>query len=121
MPMYRLWLQRVMHDLDVRKRSLNSNTLRPRKIAAIFQTRFSDTFSWMKTYKFRESNWQYSIIGSDNAETSHYLNQWLLVYWRIYPSLGLNELNHSRFKTDVTGIPDTGRLGFQPTDPNKKL
>ena len=25
--------------------------------------------------------------------TSHYLNQWRLVYWRIYASLGLNELN----------------------------
>ena len=24
--------------------------------------------------------------------TSHYLNQWWLVYWRIYASLGLNEL-----------------------------
>ena len=24
--------------------------------------------------------------------TSHYLNQWWLVYWRIYTSLGLNEL-----------------------------
>ena len=33
------------------------------------------------------SNWQYSSIGSDNGagqETSHYLNQWWLVYWRIY-------------------------------------
>ena len=26
-------------------------------------------------------------------ETSHYLNQWCLIYWRIYASLGLNELN----------------------------
>ena len=25
--------------------------------------------------------------------TSHYLNEWWLVYWRIYASLGLNELN----------------------------
>ena len=24
-----------------------------------------------------------------------YLNQWWLVYWRIYASLGLNELTHS--------------------------
>ena len=34
-----------------------------------------------------------TIIGSDNAKqvTSHYLNQWWLVYWRIYASLGLNE------------------------------
>ena len=30
-------------------------------------------------------------IVADQA-TSHYLNQWWLVYWRIYASLGLNEL-----------------------------
>ena len=32
-------------------------------------------------------------LGADQA-TSHYLNQWWLVYWRIYASLGLNELTH---------------------------
>ena len=26
--------------------------------------------------------------------TSHYLNQWRLVYWRIYASLGLKELTN---------------------------
>ena len=26
-------------------------------------------------------------------QSSHYLNQWLLDYWRVYASLGLNELN----------------------------
>ena len=31
-------------------------------------------------------------LGTGKA-TSHYLNQWWLVYWRIYTSLGLNELN----------------------------
>ena len=31
---------------------------------------------------------------------SHYLNQWWLVYWRIYASLGLNELREYR-----TGLP----------------
>ena len=31
-------------------------------------------------------------IGTDQA-TSHYLNQWWLVYWRIYASLVLNELS----------------------------
>ena len=30
------------------------------------------------------------MIGAGQA-TSHYLNQWWLVYWRIYASLGLNE------------------------------
>ena len=47
------------------------------------------------------SNWQYSSIGSDNGlvpsrRQSHYLNQWKLVYWRIYASLGLNELNMTK-------------------------
>ena len=32
------------------------------------------------------------IMTRDQA-TSHYLNQWWSVYWRIYASLGLNELN----------------------------
>ena len=26
--------------------------------------------------------------------TSHYLNQWWIVYWRVHGSLGLNELTH---------------------------
>ena len=30
-------------------------------------------------------------LGADQA-TSHYLNQWWFIYWRIYASLGLNEL-----------------------------
>ena len=29
------------------------NTLRPRQMAAIFQTTFSNAFSWMKMYQFR--------------------------------------------------------------------
>ena len=32
------------------------------------------------------------IMGWRQQATSHYLNQWWLVYWRIYASLGLNEL-----------------------------
>ena len=35
---------------------------------------------------------------------SHYLNQWWFVYWRIYASLGLNELTP---KPAVTRFPDT--------------
>ena len=44
------------------------------KMAAIFQTAFSNTFSWMKIYEFRlrfhwglGSNEQYFSIGSDNG------------------------------------------------------
>ena len=73
---------------------------------AIFQTTFSNAFSWMKMFKFwLRFHWslfprfQFTIfqhwfrlwLGTDQA-TSHYLNQWWSVYWRIYASLGLNEL-----------------------------
>ena len=75
-------------------------------MAANFQTTFSNGFSWMKMYKFRLTfqwsfflrvqltifqHWFRQWLGADQA-TSHYLNQWWLVYWRIYASLGLNEL-----------------------------
>ena len=76
------------------------------KMATIFQTTFSNAFSWMKMFKFR-LKFQWSMfprvqltifqhwfrwwLGA-GQETSHYLNQWWLVYWRIYASLGLNEL-----------------------------
>ena len=83
------------------------DTLRPRKMDAIFQTTFSSGFSSMKMYafllKFHWSlfpgvqltifhHWFRKWLGADQA-TSHYLNQWWLVYWRIYASRGLNELN----------------------------
>ena len=73
---------------------------------AISQTTFSSVFSWMKMFefwlKFRWSlflrfqliifqHWFRYWLGVVQA-TSHYLNQWWLVYWRIYASLGLNEL-----------------------------
>ena len=72
----------------------------------ISQTTFSNAFSWMKMYELRlRFHWslflrvQLKIIqhwfrwwlGAVQA-TSHYLNQWWLYYWRIYASLGLNEL-----------------------------
>ena len=37
-------------------------------------------------------HWFRQWLGTDQA-TKHYLNQWWLVYWCIYASLGLNELN----------------------------
>ena len=75
-------------------------------MAANFVTTFSNAFSWIKIYKFRlRFHWsllprvQLTIfhhcfrqwLGAGQA-TSHYLDQWLLVYSRIYASLGLNEL-----------------------------
>ena len=74
---------------------------------AISQTTFSNVFSWMKMYEFRFGfhwnlflevqltifqHWFRQWLGADQA-TSHYLNQWWVFYWRIYASLGLNELS----------------------------
>ena len=85
------------------------NLLRPRQMDAISQTTFSNAFSWMKMFEFRlKFHWslfprvqltifQYWLrwwLGAVQA-TNHYLNQWWLVYWRVYASLGLDELNIS--------------------------
>ena len=74
--------------------------------ATISQTTFSNAFSWMKMYEFRFrihwslflklkltifQHWFASWFATDPA-ISHYPNQWWLVYWRIYVSLGLNEV-----------------------------
>ena len=78
------------------------NSLRPRQMDAISQTTFSNAFSWMKMFEFRLKlfprvqltifhHWFRSWLGAVQA-TSHYLNQWWLVYRRIFASLGLNEL-----------------------------
>ena len=76
-------------------------------MAAIFQTTFSNAFSWMKIYEFRVrchwslflrvqlpifQYWFWKWLGADQA-TNHYLNQWWLVYRRKYASPDLNELN----------------------------
>ena len=70
------------------------------------QTTFSSAFSWMKIFEFRLKfhwslflmvqltifqHWFRQWLGAGQA-TSHYLNQWWLIYRRIYASLGLNEL-----------------------------
>ena len=80
------------------------------KINNISQTTFSNVFSSMKMFEFRlKFHWslfpmvQLTIfqhwfrwwLGAVQA-TSHYLNQWWLVYRRIYASLGLNELSNKR-------------------------
>ena len=77
------------------------------KMAAVSQTALSNAFSWMIILEFRlRFHWslflrvQLTIIqhwfrwwlGAGQA-TSHYLNQWRFVYWRIYASVGLNELS----------------------------
>ena len=87
------------------------------KMAAISQTTLSNAFSWMIMLEFRlKFHWSLSIrvprilfqhwfrwwLGADQA-TSHYLNQWWLVYWRIYASLGLNELRVNVMVTIILG------------------
>ena len=66
----------------------------------ISQTTFSYAISSMKVFEFRlQFHWtlfprvQLTIFQLGSA-TSHYLKQWWLDYWRIYASLGLNELTH---------------------------
>ena len=81
-------------------------------MAVILQTTFSNAFPSIKMYKFRlrfYSNLfprvQLTIfqhlfrkwLGAGQA-TSHYLNQWWLVYWRIYASQGLIELRVTAFR-----------------------
>ena len=71
------------------------------KMTAIFQTTFSNAFSWMKTCEFRlKCHWSLflrvqltlfqhcfiQLLGADQA-TNHYLNQWRFIYWRIYASV----------------------------------
>ena len=81
------------------------------KTVDISQTTFSNAFSWMKICEFRLIfHWSLFLrdqltifqhlfrkwLGAGQA-TSHYLNQWWLVYWRLYASLGLNELMNYGF------------------------
>ena len=80
------------------------------QIDAMSQTTFLNVFSIMKMNEFRIGfhwslflrfelvifqHWFRWWLGADQA-TSHDLNQWWLVYRRIYASLGLNELNKQR-------------------------
>ena len=96
-----------LHFIINQNRQQSFNTLRSRQMDAISQTTFSNAFSWMKMFEFRlKFHWSLFVrfqltilqhwfrywLGAVQA-TSHYLNQWWLVYWRIYASLGLNELN----------------------------
>ena len=80
------------------------NSLRPRRNgrynaddSAFFRKKmfeFRLKFHWSLFLRVQISIFQHWFrywLGADQA-TSHYLNQWWLVYWRIYASLGVNEL-----------------------------
>ena len=81
-------------------------------MAAFSWTTFSNAFSWMKMYKFRSrfhwslfpwvnlaifQHWFRWWLLADQAR-SHHLNQWWLLYWCIYASLGHDELNTRVFQ-----------------------
>ena len=81
------------------------------KVNGITQTTFSSAFFWTKMFDFRLQfhwslflrvqltlfkHWFWLWLGAVQA-TSHYLNQWWLVYRRIYASLGPNELKVNLF------------------------
>ena len=91
------------------------------KMAAIFLTTFWNAFSWTKTYEFRfrfywnlflgvqltiYQHWFRWWLGAVQP-TSHYLGQWWLVYRRVYASLGLNEIKHSRLLFSFGRPPST--------------
>ena len=73
-------------------------------MAAIFQTTFSNGFSWTKMYEFRLnftevcSNWQYSNIGSDNGlvPTRQHAIIWTNDGCFTDASVGPSELTHIR-------------------------
>ena len=96
---WNIWRWRYVMVIVSECQSLFDLTHRGRdKMAAISQTTVSNAFSSMKMLKFRSKfHWTLSIrlplTKFQHLATSHYLNQWCLVYWRIYASLGLNELN----------------------------
>ena len=75
-------------------------------MAVMFQTTFSNAVSWTKIYQFWlkfhwnlivkvqltiVQHWLRQWLGTNQA-TGHCVKQWGLVYWRIYASLGLNEI-----------------------------
>ena len=93
-----------LHRLNTGFTTLTTlNTLRSRQNVRHFQT-FSNAFSWMKIYEFHlRFHWSLflrfkliifrCLIGAYQV-TSHYLNQWWLVYWGIHASFCLNEFTH---------------------------
>ena len=108
----------MLTAVGVQRRFLISLTRWGRdKMVAILRKIFTKAFSWIKMSLFGfqfcwrlflrnqltiNQHWFRYWLGAGQA-TSHYLNQWWLVYWRIYPSLRLNELIRcSRDKISVT-------------------
>ena len=83
------------------------------KVAAISQTILSNSFSWIQMLEIQLNfhwklfhmvqlkifhHWFRWWLGASQA-TSHYLNQWWFLYWRIFASRGLNELTQLQMPT----------------------
>ena len=70
------------------------------KMDAISQTTLSNAFLYMKMLKFwLKFHWSLFLrvqLTIFQHWFRYYLNQWWLVYWRIYASLGLNELREAK-------------------------
>ena len=94
------------------------------KMADIFQTTFSNAFSLLRMYQFcLRFHWSLFLmfkltifqhwfrwwLGA-NQGTSHYLNQWWLVCWRLYASLGLNELMQTLLAWEPRWHDSTGLI-----------
>ena len=68
-------------------------------MATLLQITFSNAFSLMEMYKFWiQISLKFVPKGPVNSipalvQIYYYLNQWWLVYWCIYASLNLKELN----------------------------
>ena len=111
------------------------------KMLDIVRTTFSNAFSWMKMYGFRlRFHWSFFPNGPINnisalvqimvvadQAANHHLNQWCLVYWRIYASLGLNELSlhhiavmRHRFSLWQLYSPPIYRMNYAPI-PGRKI
>ena len=71
------------------------NSLRPRQNCRHFALDTFKRFLFPRPQLTIVHHWCRCWLGAGQA-TSEYLNQWWLVYWRIYASLGLNELNTLR-------------------------
>ena len=74
-------------------------------MAAILQTIFWNAFSWKKKYQYRlKFHWNW-FLGVQLTIFQHWFrwwlgtDQWWLVYWRTYASLGLSDLNPCTIQT----------------------
>ena len=69
-----------------------------KRISSMKMFQFRLTFHWSLFLRVQLTIFQHWFrwwLGAGQA-TSHCLNQWCLVYWRIYASLGLDELRYLR-------------------------